>query len=69
MELSQPAYKEVKVAILGGLIHITQVLELAKPPKKSPKDVEKAEPHPTPGDPGFTALLEQAIQRFHENRQ
>ena len=69
IELSQPAYKEVKMAMLGGLTHITQVLEFTKPPKKSPKDVEKAESHPKPGEPGFTAFLEQAIERFHERRQ
>ncbi|KAK5047031.1 hypothetical protein LTR84_006973 [Exophiala bonariae] len=67
---SRGPFQEVKAALVGGLTHITYVLELAPRPKVTVKDIENgAQNPPSPGDPAFAAYLKARVDAFREHRE
>ena len=68
-EMSHDQFKALHVAMLGGLTHISYVLELEKKPKGPVTDPEKADATPRPGSEGFGTFLEEEIEKFYKHRQ
>jgi Putative ER transporter, 6TM, N-terminal len=68
MAIYHDPFQKLNEAMQDGLIHISQILELTKPPKKAAPDPEKPPEHPAPGEHGFAAFLEDKIRRFETHR-
>lgn len=69
MSISRDDFIKLKDKLSAGLLHISYVLEFAKKPKSTPKDIENADPAPTPGDKSFAAHLKKAVDEFHVHRE
>jgi Putative ER transporter, 6TM, N-terminal/Fusaric acid resistance protein-like/Aromatic acid exporter family member 2 len=69
VSMSCDDFAKMERAMVAGLTHVAIVFEFVKKPKPPAKDVEKAETTPSPGDPKFSAYLDEAIKSFHAHRQ
>lgn len=70
VSMSHESFAKLRGALVGGLTHVSYVLEFAPKPKAPKEDVEASgEAPPKPGDTKYADHLHAEVEAFHKHRE